>query len=393
MGSLEACGNGCGLLAALFGCLGFGCFGAPLKCKAVDMVNGGKGPHPFVLQTYKSAMYFLTSWIVLLLGVDFEFTPWGIVSGLMWVSGGVCGIFGIRNAGLAISVGTWSSITVLISFCWGIFFFGEQVQSVSGTAFGILMMIIGFIGMAYFSSFKDEIIETPVTEEASLEMTRDLTEPLLEIEIETNNDNDEEIVEDTAGENDGSPIAEVSQSCQQDDDTNDDIMMFCGIKWERKVLGVLGACVDGILGGSTLIPMKLAPSIDRGLDYIISFAIGAAIATVLGWVLYFSVNSYKEQSFVSGYKLLPSLYLDKIVMPGVLSGVLWSIGNVSQILAVTFLGESIGVSLCQSQMVISGLLGIVLFQEIKGHKRIVSWVLSAFVTFVGIVFLSKEHKS
>jgi len=132
---------------------------------------------------------------------------------------------------------------------------------------------------------------------------------------------------------------------------------------------------------------------DRGLDYVISFAIGAAIATVLGWVLYFSVNSYKEQSFVSGYKLLPSLYLDKIVMPGVLSGVLWSIGNVSQILAVTFLGESIGVSLCQSQMVISGLLGIVLFQEIKGHKRIVSWVLSAFVTFVGIVFLSKEHKS
>jgi len=36
MGSLEACGNGCGLLAALFGCLGFGCFGAPLKCKGTN---------------------------------------------------------------------------------------------------------------------------------------------------------------------------------------------------------------------------------------------------------------------------------------------------------------------------------------------------------------------
>lgn len=110
-------------------------------------------------------------------------------------------------------------------------------------------------------------------------------------------------------------------------------------------------------------------------------------------MLYFSVNSYREQSFVRGYKALPSLYLDKIVMPGALSGVLWSIGNVSQILAVTFLGESIGVSLCQSQMIISGLLGIVLFEEIKGNKRIVSWVSSALITFVGIVFLSTEHKS
>lgn len=393
MASLEACGTGCGLLAAFIGCLGSGSFGAPLKCKAVDMVNGGKGPDAFVLQTYKSTMYFLTSWLVLLLGVDFEFTPWGILSGIMWVTGGVCGIFGIRNAGLAISVATWSSIAVLISFCWGIFFFGEQVQSVSGTVFGIIMMIIGFIGMAYFSSFEDETIETPVNEETSLELTRDLAEPLLEIESEMNDGNNEENAEDAAGENDGSPIVEASQSSKQDDDTNDNMIAFCGRNWERKRVGVLGASVDGFLGGSVLIPMKLAPSIDRGLDYVISFAIGAACATILGWVLYFSVNSYREQSFVRGYKALPSLYLDKIVMPGALSGVLWSIGNVSQILAVTFLGESIGVSLCQSQMIISGLLGIVLFEEIKGNKRIVSWVSSALITFVGIVFLSTEHKS
>ena len=72
--------------------------------------------------------------------------------GLMWVTGGFCGIFGIRNAGLAISVGTWSSITVLISFAWGIFVFDEEVQSITGTLFGILMMCIGFIGMAYFTT-------------------------------------------------------------------------------------------------------------------------------------------------------------------------------------------------------------------------------------------------
>ncbi len=65
----------------------------------------------------------------------------------------------------------------------------------------------------------------------------------------------------------------------------------------------------------------------------------------------------------------------------------------SQILSVTFLGESIGMSIVQSQMIISGLLGIVLFKEIKNMKTIICWVASAVVTFTGIVFLSQEHKS
>jgi len=132
---------------------------------------------------------------------------------------------------------------------------------------------------------------------------------------------------------------------------------------------------------------------DRGLDYVISFAIGAAITTIVGWLLRFLIYSYQKESFKSGYERLPSLHLNKIFFPGVLSGLLWSIGNVSQILSVTFLGESIGMSIVQSQMIISGLLGIVLFEEIKGAKNIMYWVLSALVTFVGIIFLSRQHKS
>lgn len=388
MGTLETCGNGCGLIAALIGCVAFGSFGAPLKCTAVNMVNGGKGPDPFVLQTYKSSMYFLTSWVVLLLGVDFEYTNWGLVSGFMWVTGGVCGIFGIRNAGLAVSVGTWSSITVLISFSWGIFFFNEQVQSVAGTVFGVLLMIFGFIGMAYFSSLKDCDETETLDSDLSLEIGGDLTESLLENgEEEMQEQNEEELREQT--ENEVRNIIQETDKVAADDESS---VFFLGIKWDRIVLGILGAAIDGVLGGSNLIPMKLAPSIDRGLDYVISFAIGAAVATLTGWIIYFFINSYKRASFHAGYKALPSMYLDKILLPGALSGLLWSIGNVCQILSVTFLGESIGMSIVQSQMIISGLLGIVLFEEIKSVRNIVYWVLSALLTFVGIVFLSREHK-
>ena len=40
---------------------------------------------PLVFQTYKSLMCFTSSFVVLLLGIEFSFTPWGIVSGFFWV--------------------------------------------------------------------------------------------------------------------------------------------------------------------------------------------------------------------------------------------------------------------------------------------------------------------
>ena len=62
-------------------------------------------------------------------------------------------------------------------------------------------------------------------------------------------------------------------------------------------------------------------------------------------------------------------------------------------MSVTLLGETIGMSIVQSQMIISGILGILWFGEIKGIKMIMGWALSAIVTFIGIICLSGEHKS
>jgi len=131
--SLDSCGNGCGLVAAFVGMIGFGSFGAPLKCKAIDMCS----PDPFVLQTYKSLMCFVTS-----------------------------------------------CITVLVSFSWGIFFFDEQVNSISSTAFGVMMLILGFIGMAYFSSGSNSGSSDVIGSEQTLELSVDLNEPLLNSDSE-----------------------------------------------------------------------------------------------------------------------------------------------------------------------------------------------------------------
>ena len=104
------------------------------------------------LQSYKSAMGFLTCWLIIPIGGQPpRFTTWGILSGLFWVPGGVAGIYGIRSAGLAVAVGTWSSLIVLTSFAWGVFVFEEHVKSVSGACCACGTLISGLIGMSIFS--------------------------------------------------------------------------------------------------------------------------------------------------------------------------------------------------------------------------------------------------
>jgi hypothetical protein len=68
-------------MAACGSALAFGTFAVPIKSNVARSVN----IDPLVFQSYKTAMCFLTSWLILLSGQKFVFTPWGIVSGLFWV--------------------------------------------------------------------------------------------------------------------------------------------------------------------------------------------------------------------------------------------------------------------------------------------------------------------
>jgi glucose uptake protein GlcU len=434
---IDGCGNSCGLIAAFIGVIGFGTFGAPLKGNTANSVN----PDPFVLQTYKSTMCFLTSFLVLALGEEYKFSPYGLLSGLLWVIGGASGIFGIRNSGLALSVGTWSGITILVSFAWGIFIFDERVISVTRTLFGIVMMICGIIGMAYFSSpsviekiegenddgIEDgDGMEVENDHDHEREREHDLQQqsvqqnqqqsssqlPMSYLEaLGQNNDQDklkQPLLEDFADDEERaasghtSPITidenenehEFSDN-NGDGDDEDDIdpttVVFLGMTWNRRRLGLLGAITDGVLGGGNLIPMHY--SAYKGEEYIISFATGAMLVTILFWFIRWGYNVHEQKSVKKGWDALPSMHFRTLVFPGVLAGTLWSIGNIGQIMSVTYLGESIGMSIVQSSMIVSGILGIFYFHEITGRKAIIYWSVSAFVTFIGIVFLSYEHKS
>ena len=150
MSIFSGCTDACGWTAAVVAVLSFGSFGVPIK------YAGKVEVHPLVMQSYKTLVCFLTCWGVLLLGEELLFSPYGILSGLFWVPGASMGIFGIRNAGLAVAVGTWSSIAVLTSFFFGIIVFEEGVKDFGQTCLAFCLLIAGLIGMSKYSAPRPE---------------------------------------------------------------------------------------------------------------------------------------------------------------------------------------------------------------------------------------------
>lgn len=205
----------------------------------------------------------------------------GIVSGLFWVPGGTAGIYGIRNAGLAISVGTWASIMVITSFCWGVFVFHEKVKTISGAIGSAMVLIVGLIGMSIYSA--------PTKKDSDDTMLPLLSQPSSLSEKEGSHAHDAELsannsIEMTttstpgAAENDFNTVpkgAVITRRKKMDDHVNqslkvpstrnhpdqkeDEHLLFGGnIKLSKRQLGILAAILNGAWGGNNMIPLHYA---------------------------------------------------------------------------------------------------------------------------------------
>ena len=169
--SVDKCNDTCGFLAAFIGALCYGSYGVPIKAIHHEHHNhdhhatstttdpssssssaADESPHPLILQTYKTTVVFITSWIIVLLHEEPHLSHYGLISGLLWVCGGTCGIIAIQKAGIATAVGTWASTMILVNFVWGIMIFHEPVQSIFGTCCAFFFLGLGLIGMTKATS-------------------------------------------------------------------------------------------------------------------------------------------------------------------------------------------------------------------------------------------------
>jgi hypothetical protein len=214
------------------------------------------------------------------------------------VPGATAGIVGIRQAGLAISVGLWSSLNVISSFCWGLGVFHERVKSVQGALHAAFILILGLTGMAYYSvplkeghpmaqEENDEELKKPLVSsslsipDSSADKLDDMEQMDLtsssiadhssEIELASldNLANSMSLISPPGLNTPGKMIRrKKSHITEEEEEQNADeqqpvkdneLIFFHGkIKMTKRQLGLLGAAINGIWGSNSLIPLHYA---------------------------------------------------------------------------------------------------------------------------------------
>jgi Transmembrane family, TMEM144 of transporters len=338
------------------------------------------------------------------------------------------GIYGIRNAGMSVAVGTWSSCMVIINFLVGIIAFQEPVSSIPSTFASFLLLGLGLVGMSVYSA----------PSASSSPSTPDSNNPLMETELSYNSldptleaiapvdrsliaDNhvtsrsplarsrSNEGLEMSGTDNNYDPLRDPgddghygsSDPYEKDgifrkDSKKDRFVLFnnkvLGVALTKRQLGIMGAVINGVFTGSSLVPVHYAKKQGfGGAAYMLSFATGALLSNALVWAVWFCGKMVQSRDVRSNYESMPAWYFRQLWAPGFAAGILLAIAMFGSIMSVTYLGQGVGNSIIQSKILISGLWGIFWYKEITGGVTITKWFGSAALTVLGIMWLSFER--
>lgn len=350
----DNCSDSCGWVAAIIAAIAYGCFGVPIKETVhIDV-------HPLILQSYKTGTMFLCSWFVLAMGIDVSFTPWGILSGFLWVLGGTGGIYAIRMAGMAVSVGTWASVMICVNFVWGILIFQEPVASIYGTFGAFCLLACGLIGMSYNAA--PATPQTPTERSQLIQCTSSIRTERTKVEkastsgvaqkrkkahkhrLETADTADRLCNEECHQ----SFVRNNSYDSFQDDSFADDLqdeatkpfqnhlemsgqsnrVTLFSVNMTRHQAGICGAVFNGLMAGSSLLPLHFARKHGfGGARYMISYATGAMISNFVIWCCFIwmkwmevSAANLPGSVALQTYASLPSWHFRKLLLPGVTAG-------------------------------------------------------------------------
>jgi len=338
----------------------WGTYPVPFKSPAAKKANCD----PFAFQFMKSSMVFITSWLILTWR-PFTFTAWGLVGAALWIPAGLTFITSVKLTGVAFATPISNGAQVIVSFCWGAFYFKETVHSAGLSVLAMFIMILGMIGISVSvnweqiqakrreraaqqgSQYSINVAATPSYEKA----------PLLDKQQANNKYLDSYVVVPEEKK----PETEQSRS--------------------KFLFGVACALACGFFGGTQNVPLKHAPPEAHGIQYVISFGIGA-VAVIAAYTLVYCIVR-----FAMGWGL-PTVNPKISLFPGCSAGILWSLGNVCNIYATLAYGQTVGFPLVMCNMMVAGCWGVFYYNEAPGWRLRVFFVFSCLVLLGGVTLLT-----
>ena len=292
--------------------------------------------HPFVFNALLGVGGLLSSAILALVLIppltsgawfQLQVDPIAGLSGVLLGLATFFSFLAIPRVGLALAQGVWGGTAIAVSFVWGTVGpqpIGQTPQSTLGSCAGIGLIIFGILCIVFNDQLAAGIQRRQW--QASTAETRALMDP----------------------------EQKDRQQAQQPLD----------------VLGLALALCVGLCGGSILVPASLGRL--QGFDAVLSLGIGACVTTAIP-----ALSKPKE---------LPNRASD--VWPGVLAGIVLNVSFVLSIYANSEVSFAVAQPILQTALVVSGLLGIFVFKEIRGSLRIFLFFLAAATVLIGAAVLA-----
>ncbi|MBI5133403.1 MAG: hypothetical protein HZA83_01695 [Thaumarchaeota archaeon] len=143
-------------------------------------------------------------------------------------------------------------------------------------------------------------------------------------------------------------------------------LVAVGERNSNDIKGYIVTVIAGILWGSLFVPVRLISNLET------SFFSMSLTIFVIGIGILIIVRNFRK----------------KETLTGIVSGVIWNVGNIASFLAVAALGLTIGYPLTQLALLFNVSWGLLYFKEASQRKSFTAIYVGAAIVIIGSVLLS-----
>ena len=157
---------------------------------------------------------------------------------------------------------------------------------------------------------------------------------------------------------------------------------------QRRVVGLTMACITGLLFGCSFDPAQYVIDTEYGgnddtLNYVFPHFCGIIIASWMYFALYICYNASIDRT----------PYIERsIILPAMISGVLWGIAEIAWFVANGIIGFSIAFPIITfGPGFVGAMWGILVFKEISGFRNLVMLSVAFVITLPGLILVALSH--
>jgi len=372
-----------GYLLALASAVCNGSFAAASKLPSVQKAN----PHPIIFNSFVCFGVVISSLVTMpflpLLGTELKFNYLASLSGALFVGAILCSFLAIPHLGLAMAQGIWGGAALMVAFLWGVLGpapIGATPSSWTGSLVGVLLLMVGIIGMVFHEPVSELACGNTDDDRASRSLLSSSGNSSDEDGSDTNH-----YLRKESLDLESEPGAEEEQQRTTSVDRSNPQNTSGPRNVKHRLLGIVYALLTGVFGGSVNAPSALTKIYGtplNGIETLPSFGLGAMVVGLLVPLVYFKCVDTTALTLTGG------IHFKTLWLPGLISGTVWNLGNICSVYANAAISFAVAQPLMQCALLISGILGIFVFKEIKGVKRIVTFFAFAGVLLGGAVLLA-----